>query len=76
VAPGATSGAGSSAGAALRHPGRDPELSDLEILVGLHQDPWWRKQYVLFATSILGEVVLQLDQQRFLVAVELLAVGR
>ena len=70
---------GSSAGrlAALRlhHPRRDPELAEREVVVGLEQDLRRREERVVLALRVLGEVLLELRDERVLVALELLAVG-
>ena len=59
----------------LHHPRRDPELADREVGVRLHQHGRRRQHRVALAPGVLDEVVLQLPDQRALVARELLAVG-
>src|SRR6476661_6448384 len=59
----------------LRHPRRDPELADAEILVGLEEDARGCQERVVLARRVLGEVLLELRHERVLVALELLAVA-
>ena len=59
----------------LRHAGRDAELADTEVLVGLEEDARRRQQRVVLARRVLGEVLLELRHERVLVALELLAVA-
>src|SRR5438034_9790197 len=57
----------------LRHPGGDAELADAEVVVGLEEDPRRRQQRVVLAHGVLGEVLLELRDERVLVPLELLA---
>src|SRR5438552_442147 len=63
-----------TAPAVLRHAGRDAELADSEVLVGLEQDPRRSEQRVVLPRRVLGEVLLELRHERVLVPLELLAV--
>jgi hypothetical protein len=60
---------------ALHHPGRDPELAHLQVVVGLELHFGRREQLVALPARVLGDVVLQLGAEGLLVALELLAVG-
>ena len=60
----------------LDEPSRDPELPDREVLVGRHEDARRRQERVSLPARMLGEVLLQLGDQRVLVASELLPVLR
>src|SRR5438067_5650377 len=60
----------------LRHAGGDAELADAEVVVGLEEDPRRRQQRVVLAHGVLGEVLLELRDERVLVTLELLAVAR
>ena len=63
-------------GLRLNHPCRDPELADLEVGVGVHHDLRSAQQDVRLAARVLAQVLLELGEQRLLVGLELLAVGR
>src|SRR3954468_16402525 len=59
----------------LRHAGGDAELADAEVVVGLEEDPRRRQQRVVLTHGVLGEVLLELRDERVLVPLELLAVA-
>ena len=59
----------------LHHPRRDPELADVEVGIGVHEDARRTEQDVALAPCVLGEVLLELGEERLLVALELLPVG-
>ena len=68
--------AGPSAPLGLDHPGRDPELADVEVVVRVEHDPRRGQERVALPPRVLGEVALELVGERRLVVGELLAVLR
>jgi hypothetical protein len=60
----------------LRHPGRDSELADLEVVVSLHEHLRAGEDGVLLAVRVLRQILLQLCEERALVRLELLPVLR
>src|SRR5215218_6489187 len=60
---------------ALDHAVRDPEEAHLEVLVRLEGDVGLRQEYVTLAPRVLSQVLLELLDQRRLVALELRAVA-
>jgi hypothetical protein len=59
----------------LHHPRRDPELADREVRVRQHQHLRRRQHRVALAARVLDQMILQLADERALVARELLAIG-
>ena len=59
----------------LRDARRDPELADREVVVGREPHAGRRQQGVRLASRVLGQVLLELADQRALVRGELLPVG-
>ena len=59
----------------LRDPRRDPELADGEVVVDRELDPRRRQQGICLAPRVLGQVLLELADERALVRGELLPVG-